>query len=318
MNLDSLRGKNLFLTGGTGFFGKSILDMLKKGFLEETVFTILSRDPEGFLKQHPEFRTLKNVKWVNGDIRTFAFPEDSFDGIIHAATPAVTTLLPGEMRNIIIEGSQRVLEFALKQRRTRILFVSSGAVYGPQPDDCKNVAEDFSCAPVTEYGIAKLEAEKLFFSSGIETVVVRCFAFIGARLNLDIHFAVGNFLRNCLNNEKILIKGDGTPYRSYLYADDLVEWLFAAMAEGFPGTVYNIGSPDGISIADLAVEVASHFDPAPEIEIVQKPLPGKAPARYVPDVSKAQNELGVKVKVSLPEAIELCKNFHLARKVLQR
>ena len=311
--LKTFDGKHIFLTGGTGFFGKSILDMLKKGFLGKSCFTILSRDPEAFLHRNPEYSGMDRVRFIKGDIRDFVFPAGRFDGMIHGATPAVTTLQPGEMRNIILEGSKRVLEFARHAGIPRLLFISSGAVYGPLPSGVLRAAETLPCVPVTEYGIAKLEAEKMFFSSGISSVAARCFAFIGPRLELDIHFAVGNFLRNCLNGEEIIVKGDGTPLRSYLYADDLVEWLFTILARGRAGESYNVGSPEAISIAELAAAVAGRFDPVPSVRLCREPVPGAEPERYVPDVSKAMSELGLQVNVPLGEAVELCKNFHRKR-----
>ena len=249
---DELKGKRIFVTGGTGFFGKSLLDLMKKGFGAESCLTILSRDGDGFLKKYPEYADLKNVTYVQGDVRDFSFPAGRFDIISHGAASAVTTLPPGEMRSVILEGTKRVLQFARNCQAEKLLFVSSGAVYGPQPPWCENIREDFPCSPVTEYGIAKLEAEKMCLSSGIDTVIARCFAFIGPRLNLDIHFAAGNFLRDCLKGEKIIIKGDGTAFRSYLYADDLVEWLFTIIARGRSGGVYNVGSPEAVSIRELA------------------------------------------------------------------
>ena len=311
VNKDRFKGKRFFLTGGTGFFGKSILDMVKRGFAENSSFTILSREPDAFLRQNPCFAGMDHVTFHRGDIRDFEFPACEFDCLIHAATPAVTTLAPGEMRSIILEGTERILAFARQCKAQRLLFVSSGAVYGPQPEWCENLAEDFPCAPVTEYGIAKLEAEKMCLNSGVECVIARCFAFIGPYLNLDIHFAAGNFLGDCLRKKDIIIKGDGTPLRSYLYADDLVEWLFAILEKGRAGEAYNVGSPQGISISALAKEMASHFEPAPAVRIMERAVPGRAPAQYVPDVSKIGKELGVSIKVPLSEAITLCKKFHL-------
>ncbi len=308
--LDDLKGKCFFVTGGTGFFGKSLLDLMKKGFLAESFLTILSRDGDGFLKKYPEYADLKNVTFVQGDVRDFSFPPGKFDIIFHGAASAVTTLPPGEMRAVILEGTKRVLQFARSCRAEKLLFVSSGAVYGDFFSFDENISENFPCAPVTEYGIAKLEAEKMCLDSDIASVIARCFAFIGPRLNLDIHFAAGNFLRNCLKGEKIVIKGDGTPLRSYLYADDLIEWLFAIIARGEAGEIYNVGSPAAVSIKELAEEIASHFTPVPEIEILEKMIPGKAPQRYVPDVSKVQRVLGVDIQVPLAEAVELCKEFH--------
>ena len=300
----------LFLTGGTGFFGKSILDMLKNGYKNDTQFVILSRNPQKFLAENPGYAALANVRFVAGDVRDFAFFDEKFDGIIHAATPAVTTLQPGEMRSIIIEGTRRVLDFAKVCGAEKLLFTSSGAVYGPLPPGMMNVPEDFPCAPVTEYGIAKLEAEKMCLDSGISARIARCFAFTGPRLALDIHFAIGNFIRNGLNKEKIVIKGDGTPWRSYLYADDLVRWLFAVYDCRRDGAVFNVGSPEGLSIADLARRVAAHFTPSPQVEVMGKALPGVPPSVYVPDVSLIRKELGVEVENDLDQSIAKTIAFH--------
>ena len=287
--------------------------MLNRGFYSNYEFVILSRDPEKFRKENPEYTTLSNVEFTAGDVRNFAFPEEHFDCIIHAATPAVTTLAPGEMRSIIIEGTERVLQFARKCGAERLLFTSSGAVYGPQDPECHNVPEDYLCNPVTEYGIAKLEAEKMCIASGIPTLIARCFAFAGPRLNKDIHFAIGNFIRDGELGRDIIIRGDGTPYRSYLYADDLVEWLFTILEHGVPSRPYNVGSPEGLSIADLAGVVASCFANPPQIKILTPPVPGALPARYVPDTSRAEKELGLKVKTPLPEAVKKMINFDFCK-----
>ena len=215
------------------------------------------------------------------------------------------------MRSIIIEGTRHVLDFAKVCGAEKLLFTSSGAVYGPLPPGMMNVPEDFPCAPVTEYGIAKLEAEKMCLDSGISTRIARCFAFTGPRLALDIHFAIGNFIRNGLNKENIVIKGDGTPYRSYLYADDLVRWLFAVYDCKRDGAVFNVGSSEGISIADLARRVAAHFTPSPQVEVMGKALPGVPPSVYVPDVSLIKEELGVEMKNDLDQSIAKTIAFYL-------
>ena len=302
MNDTNNRSCKIFLTGGTGFFGKSILDMLKRGFKSDTEFVILSRDPQKFLRAYPQYASLHKVRFIQGDVLDFDFPQEKFDHIIHAATPAVTTLAPGEMRRIIIDGTGRVLEFAKSCGAKKLLFTSSGAVYGPQ-GECKNVPEDFPCNPVTEYGIAKLDAEKLCIDSGIPVYIARCFAFVGPRLARDIHFAIGNFIENALNNEDIIIKGDGTAFRSYLYADDLVRWLFAILEKGKPCRPYNVGSPHGLSISDIAKEVSRCIGNTSEIKILTRPVPGQPVSRYVPDTARAEKELGLKINFSLSGAI---------------
>lgn len=294
--------KKIFMTGGTGFFGKSILSMFGRGLLPGCEFTILSRDPEAFRRRHPEFAALRGVSFVAGDVRDFRFPAGRFDWILHAGNPA-GVLPPGMMRDVVLKGTERVLEFARVCGAEKFMFVSSGAVYGVRSPEPENIPETCRCAPVTEYGIAKLEAEAMCRASGIHTLLPRCFAFTGPYLARDVHFAVGNFIRDALAGGPIVVKGDGTPFRSYLYADDLVEWLFALLERGRDGVPYNVGSPEGISISALAETVRSVLAPAAPVVVEGAPDPDGSPARYVPDVSRIADELGATVKVPLAEAI---------------
>ena len=291
-----------FLTGGTGFFGKSILSMLNRGFGKGMELTILSRNPEDFLSSCPEFLGLKQVHFLTGDVRDFVFPKQSFDYVLHAAAPACA-MPPGVERDIIVNGTRRVLDFARQCGARRLLYVSSGAVYGPQPPELERISEDYPCKPITEYGIAKYEAEQMCLESGIDCVIARCFAFVGPYLNRNIHFAIGNFIRDCLAGKDIEIKGDGTPFRSYLYADDLVEWLFKVLLDGKSGSAYNIGSDQAISIRNLAEVVRRVLKSDNDILVRGTPIPGKAAERYVPDVSKIRQELNVSIKTDLKEAI---------------
>ena len=296
--------KKIFLTGGTGFFGKSILDRISRGFLPGTEWVILSRNPGKFLAEYPVFASLENVHFLEGDVRDFAFPAGHFDAIFHGAAPAVTGLMPGVMRSIIMEGTEHTLKFARHCGAEKFLFVSSGAVYGIQPPELCRIPEDFPCSPVTEYGIAKLDAEEMCKASGIFTLLPRCFAFTGVYLPLDIHFAAGNFIRDALKGGVITVQGDGTPFRSYLDADDLVDWLFRILDCGQDSRPYNVGSPDAVSIAQLAERVASCFATPPEVRILGIPEPGRLPSRYVPSTERAALELGLRVKVDLTSSLK--------------
>ena len=255
------------------------------------------------MRRCPEFAELPNVRFVAGDVRDFAFPDGEFDTVIHGAAPAVTTLAPGEMRSIITEGTRRVLDFAARRGARTLMMISSGGVYGVQAPELPALAEDHQCRPVTEYGIAKLDAEKLCLDSGIARVVVpRCFAFVGPYLNRDIHFAIGNFIRDALEKRPIVVNGDGTPLRTYLYADDLVEWLFALLGCGRDRLICNVGSGEAVSIAELAKIVRDELNPGGEVRVLGIPDPAKAIGRYVPSIKLAES-LGLRVKVDLREAI---------------
>ena len=291
---------NILITGGTGFFGKSMLDYrLRHPAWTDAAWTILSRNPQKFILENPQFAHVSGVEFIAGDVRDFELPGRAFDAVIHAATPAVTTLSDDEMASIVVEGTRHALAIAKQCGARKFMLTSSGAVYGPQ---IASVDEDASCRPVTAYGKGKLLAEQMCRDSGLHMLLPRCFAFVGPYLKRDIHFAIGNFIRDCLSGNPIVINGDGTPMRSYLYADDLVEWLFAILEHGESGRPYNVGSGEGISIHDLAFKVRSVMGTSNEIVIRGKAGVG-ASSVYVPDVSRAERELGLRVKVGLEEAI---------------
>ena len=299
-----LNGKRIFLTGGTGLFGKWLLDQFQ-GLEAEVV--VLSRNPEQFLRQFPGVGSCRNIAFVQGDVRDFSFPSGPFDYVIHAATEASVKLdqeNPDEMVSVIVDGTRRVLEFSKQAGVKRVLYVSSGAVYGVQPPELSHIPETFACNPVTAYGKGKLMAEQMCCKSGVEAVVARCFAFVGPWLPLDTHFAVGNFIGNCLRNETIAIKGDGTPLRSYMYGSDLAEWLLTIMLKGAPARVYNVGSDEAISIFDLARLVRECAGTQNEIIVHGKKVDDNLPARYVPSVDLARKELSLRMRSALPEAIK--------------
>ena len=318
--------KRLFITGGTGFFGKSLLDYRRRHptFAAEYEFTVLSREPERFAAEWPALAGQPGVGFVKGDVRGLVEHSSTifahggktarssailshggetgrYDAILHFATPAVTTLSDEEMTSVIIDGTLAVIDFAKANGIKKVLFASSGAVYGPQVSP---VDEEASCAPTTAYGKGKLAAERMLIESGLDVLIARCFAFTGPYLNRDIHYAIGNFLRDALAGGDLVVNGDGTPLRSYLYADDLVEWLFAILERGVSGRAYNVGSPEAISIAALAAKVKAVLNSPGEVDIRGVPGVGPAPA-YVPKVDRIMRELGGKVSIPLDQAITL-------------
>ena len=302
--------KRIFITGGTGFFGKSMLDYrLRHPELEwaQAEWVILSRSPERFAAEYPHLANQAGVSFVAGDVRDFAFPKAPFDAIIHAATSAVTTLSDAEMTSVIVDGARHVVDCAKAVGCSKILFTSSGAVYGPR---ISPASEDDACNPMTAYGKGKLVVEKLFIDSGLDVKIARCFAFVGPYLNRRIHYAIGNFIQDCLDGKPIVVNGDGTPLRSYMYADDLVEWLFAILEHGVPSQPYNVGSDFALSIRELAEKVNDVLESDCDIIVKESPKDGVAPSAYVPDISRARDELGLSFGVGLEDAIR--RSVHYA------
>lgn len=290
----------IFITGGTGFFGKWLLTLLPAGFEA----TVLSRDPATFLATFPEFKR-PEIHLIRGDIRDFNTDCDYFDYVIHAATTAAHSIPDEELHSVILAGTQKILTMNFG----KMLYISSGAVYGEQPPELECIPEEYDGEPVNAYGRSKLMAEHLCLESGKSITIARCFAFVGPFLPLNAHFAIGNFIDDCLNNQPIIIKGDGTPLRSYLYATDLAEWLFAILKAGKAGRAYNVGSDQAISILQLAQRVRFVAGTDNMIEVLQSPQ-NKPAQRYVPNISRAHSELGLNVRIGLDEAIRKTLEWH--------
>jgi dTDP-glucose 4,6-dehydratase len=128
-----------------------------------------------------------------------------------------------------------------------------------------------------------------------------------------VHFAIGNFIRDALWADEITVNGDGSPLRSYLDQRDLANWLTNLLHCGRPGEAYNVGSGTAISIADLAHLVRDIVSPSKPVRILGKPVDNAVRNRYVPDVSKIKNELGLVATISLEQSIRDTANAALAK-----
>ena len=138
----------------------------------------------------------------------------------------------------------------------------------------------------------------------METVVARCFAFVGPDLPLKVHFAIGNFIHDALYNQQINIVGDGTPVRSYMNQTDLARWLLCILDKGVPGNAYNVGSDQAISISDLAHLVRDILSPNKSVVFKNATSTFKGRNVYIPDISAARNDLHLQITISLRESIE--------------
>lgn len=309
----SLCGCRLLLTGGTGFFGKWLLLSFQRlsVLCDDTVsLTVLSRDPNRFLQAHPEFARQRGLSFLCGDVRSFSVPSGiTYDFVIHGATAASAQLdqeNPGEMFSVVADGTRHVLDVARECGTRRLLYVSSGAVYGPQPPSLTHLLETHEGTPTTAYGRGKKYSEQLCFeasSASLECVIARPFAFVGPYLPLDIHYAIGNFIRDALANRPIIVSGDGRPCRSYMYAADLAVWLWAFLLSGKNGAAYNVGSPEAISIADLAHLVSRLHGSSSEVHVKGAPDVSAPAPRYVPDTRLAETSLGLRRHYTLSDAV---------------
>jgi dTDP-glucose 4,6-dehydratase len=317
---EQVRGGRIFVTGATGFFGVWLLETfayansaLKLG----ASLVGLSRDPAAFYAKVPHLAGESSITLHQGDVRDFEFPEGDFTHVIHAGTTSSAPVAPDEMIDTIIRGTQRTLAFAMASGAKRFLFVSSGAVYGKQPQEMTHIPETYAGAPDpmdpnSAYGEGKRVGELLCSiahrETGLETTIARCFAFVGPHLPLDAHFAIGNFIRDAMRGEAIRVK-DGNPYRSYLYAADLAVWLWMMLFKGVACHPYNVGSDQEITIAQLAEKVGSTIGGTVKAPTSTHNV-NSFTSRYVPSIDRAKTGLDLNVCIPLQESIHRTTAWH--------
>lgn len=307
--LRDLAGKRLFITGATGFYGKWLLESLAAANDELATnirATLLSRDPAQFAAELPHLARRSEFEWITGDSVDFTFPAGDFDFLLDFATPSAADVAAGGATVVehCLRGSNRLLGIARASGVQRILYASSGAVYGSQPPDVERLAEDFMPDParVSAYGQLKRRTEAMLLASGCDCVIARGFAFIGPYLPLTDKFAAGSFLRDALAGGPIRILGDGLTRRAYLYGADLVINLLGLLVKGRPGCPYNIGSDEAIELSGLARAIAVAAGRGVAVEIGS--ARGSSPANsYVPSIERARSELGLSPRIPLDLAL---------------
>lgn len=313
----SLTGARFFITGGTGFIGRWILESLHEANQRHGLgvsAVVLSRNPERLRRNFSHLLSYPEVDFLRGDIRDFRLPTGDFTHVIHAATDAseyINKSDPKLMFDTILEGTRRVLSFAAERSVHRFLFLSSGAVYGRQPWDVEYVDEDWigspTCTdPQSAYSEGKRAAEVLCAIYAdqfqLQISIARIFALLGPNLDLTIHFAAGNFIRDAIEGRPVVVKGSGLPVRSYLYASDMTSWLWHLLIAAPSMRPYNVGSDESITILDLATRI-SRLLGVGDLMVMNGTDNGWNLGRYVPRVSRIRSELGVAQTVSLDEAI---------------
>ncbi len=309
-------GTHWFITGATGLFGKWFLETLlesNKKFNTKFRITALSRDPQQFKTTMPHLGNHQDLQWIQGDASSFVFPKEPIDFMIHAAAEVQNTSanVAGKVFKQQLEATKHFIELCQVNPKAKVLFTSSGAVYGQIPSDMTHVPETYLGAPDVSkhnaaYGEAKRVSELLFHSAKLEFdldfKISRTFAVLGAHLPLDSHFAIGNFIRQAMQQQPIQILGDGTPTRSYLYMAEHTVWLFKILFHGASTRAYNVGSDDSHSILETAQAVSAEFQGS-SIKVAQS-QPDKTISRYVPKIDRIRNELGLQVEISLQDSIK--------------
>jgi nucleoside-diphosphate-sugar epimerase len=321
---DEIQLGRVLFTGGSGFVGRAVLPIIGQVASEITVIG----------RQTTPDLSLPKVSYHQHDLIQPLDLESEFDVIVHAASPASAVLNaqdPAAMLRVIIEGMHNLLEFVRRQPAPpRLLFMSSGAVYGDMPEDCEKFYESCLSAPSplsakSAYAEGKRVAELLLSIASAEGwctgVIARLFAFSGPNLPRDRHFAVGNFVRDAVEDQMIIVRGDGSPVRSYMDESDLAEWILAILLRGKTGFPYHVGSERNVTIFELAQIVKLRYElltgNSCQVRLLGETSVLDGVSRYVPDTTETRRSLQVQETVSLERSIDTMIKDALVKRELE-
>lgn len=316
--LQSFDNKKFLITGGTGFFGRWLLEILCVLVKDQNFkiqLYVLSRNPERFLSEHSKFPFEQYITFIKGDVTDFVMPDIEIDYLIHMATTAAEETFAGEEQlkklDLLYRGTRNTLENAVASGVKKVLFTSSGVVYGPSQG--QYLSEGMLQAPQTTLdssalGEGKRLAEYLVAyyakKAGYCYSIARCFSFFGPFLPLGIHYAIGNFVSDALTANEITVKGSGQELRSYLYIADAWVWLLKLLAEA-DGEIYNVGSSNALTIEELAIAVRNTLCPRKKVKILglNHDIGNFGRNIYVPNNDKIKNKFGVSEWTALSPGI---------------
>jgi len=318
-DLDLLSDATVFMTGGTGFMGGWISELvchLNEHHHKHIKLKLIARDRARFLQRLPHIAAKPYVEFLQGDARDIVDTPRDANYIIHAAgnpDNRAHTTNPMETMITIADGTRALLQAAERAPDLRmILNVSSGNIYGGQPPHLDRLPENFTGAPLcgaveSAYAEAKRFAETLVTAARnqvrLPVLTVRPFAFLGAYQSVEAPWAFNTFLSDVLQKRPIRVLGDGQTVRSLMYGADMALWLLVMLVRGKTGRVYNLGSDSGVTLESLARRVAAQFQPCPEV-VLNAALSRNIPtSMLVPDTHAAETDFNLKIRTDLDTAI---------------
>ncbi len=294
---------NFLVTGGAGFIGAALANRLvAEGHHVRVLDDLSAGDPQ---------RLDPRVVFTRGDVRDMPKLWSLLQGVecvYHLAARASvpeSVLFPREYNDVNVGGTVSVMEATRAVGVRRVILASSGTVYGEQ--SAQPLREDMRPNPPAPYAVTKIASEYYIFTLGklynIETVALRIFNAYGPGQPLPVSYppVIPQFLRQILGGGSLVVHGDGTQTRDFVYIDDVVDALVAAATADVNGMVINIGSGQETSINDLVRTLERVTGRKAHVLYNGEASPGMS--RMVADLSRARELLGYKPRVSLYEGL---------------
>ncbi|MBR3498140.1 MAG: NAD-dependent epimerase/dehydratase family protein [Selenomonadaceae bacterium] len=270
---EKLAGKSLLLTGATGLIGTLMIDVLMKKNRDDNLNVKIfaaGRNEKVANERFADYFDDKNFSFIKLDVNEPIGDDFHADFIIHAASNSQNKLFASDPVNTImanILGSHNLLEFAVKTKAERFVFVSSGDLYG-KPLNEDDVFDENYCGYINcntlraGYPEAKRAGEALcqaYISKyNLDVVIARPCRIYGPTMRLDDSKAMSEFIMNGVRGEDIVLKSQGLPRFSYCYGADCVSGILYCLLKGACGEAYNVSdSSDILSLREIAEYVSS-------------------------------------------------------------
>lgn len=263
-----LSGCNILVTGATGLIGGCLVEALMLNPNRNYHVYASGRNEERARKRFAEFADDAAFHFVLYDVLEPLASDVNFDYIIHAASNASPNFFatkPVEVIKSNIQGLSNLMEYGLSHGMKRMLYVSSGEVYGE--GDGRVFTEDYSgyvncTSPRSCYPSSKRAAETLCVSYaqeyGADVVIARPCHTYGPHFTEADNRVYAQFIRNVLRGEDIVMKSTGAQFRSWCYVVDCVSALLHILLKGENGQAYNIADDSSnITIKELAETIAA-------------------------------------------------------------
>jgi len=306
--LNSISGMRILITGSSGFVGTWFTQSLRRAselFNIDFQVSLLSRNPES-QSSNSKFK-VESISWDLA--RGVPSIQGHFDSVVLLANP-VNERMESDAYEKIAHSQIGITQEIIKRKAisgVRIIHASSGAVYGRTNKLNQPFSEIDILNPNLEDKYAKM---KVFTEISLSQLAekyecslqnLRLFSFYGPGQPLNSHFAIGNFLSEALLGKSVEVRGNKKTKRSYMYPTDLISYLIRMIAKPKEKTL-NVGSPDAITIDELAKYIAVKFGNGSVNYSEKSEL--YMPTFYWPDVGKLYSEFGNHVEVSLEDGLQ--------------
>ena len=267
-DLTPLSGCRLLITGATGLIGSALVETLMR-YAREGEYSVyaVGRNASRAKRLFSEYGKAANFHFLHCDITEDLPLETEFHYILHlagGASPNVMTRTPVDVMKANITGTDKLLNYGRTHGMRRFLFVSSGEIYGEGDGRVFTESDSGyvdSMQPRSSYPSSKSAAETLCASYaaqyGVDVVVARPCHVYGSGFTENDNRAYAQFFRNVLAGEDIVLKSDGSQYRSWLYVEDCVRALLCILLKGKSGEAYNVADENAcLTIRELAETIA--------------------------------------------------------------